>query len=64
MKVYRCSCAVACTVNAGYPSNVRQVRNENEVAKFATGLAIWTHCDATVSQTKCGRWLLETQMTP
>jgi len=34
------------------------------MGKFATGLAICKHCDTTVSQTKCGRWLLETQTTP
>ena len=27
-------------------------------------LAMWKHCDATVSQTTWGRWLLETQSTP
>jgi len=53
-------CAVACTVNVGFPSIVTQLWNENEVGKFAT-LAIWKHCDATVSQTTCRRWLLETQ---
>jgi len=35
-------------VNAGFPSIVTQLENENEVEMFAT-LAIWKHCDATVS---------------
>jgi len=49
-------------VNAGFPSIVTQLQNENEVGKFAS-LAIWKHCDATVSQTICGNWLLKTQAT-
>ena len=55
--------AVACTVNAGFPSIVTQLYNESEVGKFAT-VAIWKHCDAIVSQNTYGHWLLETQAMP
>jgi len=30
------ACAVACTVNAGFPYIVTQLQNENEVGKFGS----------------------------
>jgi len=64
-KVYRCSKSMrSCThCECWIPVHCDATIEWERVGKFAS-LAVWKHCDATVSQSTCGCWLLKTQATP